>query len=299
MFKDDLLKGKRILITGGGTGLGKSMAEKYLSLGADLYIVGRRAAILEETSKELMGEHDGSVIPVPCDIKDAQSIEDMMDDIWSVGPLTGLVNNAAGNFISQTHKLSPRAFNSIADIVMRGTFYVTNAAGRRWIEGGDKGTIISILTTWVWNGSAHAVPSAMSKTAVAAMTRSLAVEWGKYGIRINAIAPGAFPTKGAGDRLMPQGTDAGKASADAGTGYTANPMGRVGQHEEHNNLGVFLMADGCDYLNGEIIGLDGGGWLANGGNFSGLTALEDEQWDAIRNQIKSTNEKDKAQRIGQ
>jgi NAD(P)-dependent dehydrogenase (short-subunit alcohol dehydrogenase family) len=275
------------------------MAEKYLSLGADLFIVGRRAAILEETAKELMGDHGGSVVPLPCDIKDAQSIEDLMDDTWSAGPLTGLVNNAAGNFISQTHKLSPCAFNSIADIVMRGTFYVTNAAGRRWIEGGDKGTIISILTTWVWNGSAHAVPSAMSKTAVAAMTRSLAVEWGKYGIRINAIAPGAFPSKGAGDRLMPQGTDAGKASADAGSGYTANPMGRVGQHEEHNNLGVFLMADGCDYLNGEIIGPYGGGWLANGGNFSGLTALEDEQWDAIRNQIKSTNEKDKAQRIGQ
>ena len=291
MFKDDLLKGKRILITGGGTGLGKVMAEQYVSLGAEVFICGRRKAVLDETAAELMDKHGGHVVAYPCDIKDAQSIDDMLDEIWLGGPLTGLVNNAAGNFIAQTHKLSPRAFNSIADIVMRGTFYMTNGCGARWIEGGDKGSVISILTTWVWNGSPFTVPSAMSKTAIAAMTKSLAVEWGKYGIRLNAIAPGAFPTKGMSARLMPG------AAGDPSQQYATNPMRRAGEMPEFANLATFLMADGVEYLSGEVVAIDGAGWLANGGNFAQLGDLSDEQWDGIREAIKGANEKDKAQRI--
>ncbi|MDX1580359.1 MAG: SDR family oxidoreductase [Alphaproteobacteria bacterium] len=291
MFKDDLLKGKRILVTGGGTGLGRVMAEEYLKLGADVVIAGRRKSKLDEAAGEMMDAHGGNVVGISCDIKDAQAVDDMLEEIWHTGGLTGLVNNAAGNFIAQTHKLSPRAFNAIADIVMRGTFYVTNGVGRRWIENGDRGSVISILTTWVWNGSPFTVPSAMSKTAVAAMTKSLAQEWGPHGIRLNAIAPGAFPTKGAWERLMPSG-------GDEESRYENNPMRRHGEMPELANLATFLMADGIEYLTGEVIAIDGAGWLANGGNFSQLSHLTDEQWDQIREMIQGTNQKDKAERNG-
>ena len=206
MFQQHLLKGKNILITGGGTGLGREIAAKYLELGADLWIAGRRAAVLQDAAKELMAEHGGRVRTHAVDIRDFAAVDAMVQRIWDEsGPLTGLVNNAAGNFISPTKDLTPNGFNAIANIVFHGTFYVTHAVGRRWIEGGHKGSVISILVTWVWTGSPYVVPSAMSKAALNVMTKSLAVEWGRYGIRLNAIAPGPFPTEGASKRLRPGG----------------------------------------------------------------------------------------------
>ena len=251
MFKEGLFKGKRILVTGGGTGLGKEIASKYLELGAEVWIAGRRGSVLEQTAKELVGAHGGTVRTHAVDIRDAQAVDAMVQRIWDeAGPLTGLVNNAAGNFISPTKDLTPNGFNAIANIVFHGTFYVTHAVGRRWIADGHKGSVISILVTWVWTGSPYVVPSAMSKAALHVMTKSLAVEWGRYGIRLNAIAPGPFPTEGASKRLRP----------DSGFEDTTDtiPMRRVGQMAELRNLAAFLMADGCDYLTGETIAIDGG-----------------------------------------
>jgi NAD(P)-dependent dehydrogenase (short-subunit alcohol dehydrogenase family) len=289
MFTEGLFKGKRILVTGGGTGLGKEIASKYLELGAEIWIAGRRGPVLEQTAKELMGAHGGTVRTHAVDIRDAQAVDAMVQRIWDdAGPLTGLVNNAAGNFISPTKDLTPNGFNAIANIVFHGTFYVTHAVGRRWIEGGHKGTVISILVTWVWTGSPYVVPSAMSKAALHVMTKSLAVEWGRYGIRLNAIAPGPFPTEGASKRLRP----------DSGFEDTTGtiPMRRVGQMPELQNLAAFLMADGCDYLTGETIAIDGGGYLANGASFSGLDKLSDADWRRMRELIKAQNDKDRAGR---
>ena len=289
MFCEGLLKGKRILVTGGGTGLGKEIAARYLALGAELWICGRRGAVLEETARELAAKHGGSVRAHAVDIRDAQAVDAMVQRIWDeAGPLTGLVNNAAGNFISPTKDLSPNGFNAIASIVFHGTFYVTHAVGRRWIRDGVRGTVISILVTWVWNGSPYVVPSAMSKAGLHVMTKSLAVEWGKYGIRLNAIAPGQFPTEGAMKRLRPDGS--------AEDGAARNPMRRIGQMPELQNLATFLMADGCDWLTGETIAVDGAGWLATGGNFAELDRLSDADWDRMRALIKSQNEKDRAGR---
>ena len=290
MFKDGLLAGKRILVTGGGTGLGEVMTEAYARLGASLYICGRRASVLEETAKRIAGETGASVKGIACDIRVAEAVEEMIAQIWADGgPLTGLVNNAAGNFISRTKDLSPRGFNAIADIVFRGSFYVTLACGKRWIESGNHASVISILTTWIWNGGPFTVPSAMSKAGLNIMTKSLAVEWGPYGIRLNAIAPGPFPTKGAWERLNPEG-------ASRGDSASYNPMGRVGEMPELANLAVFLMADGADYLTGQTIAIDGGMHLASGGNFATLAKLGDADWERIRNEIRGANEKDKAQR---
>ncbi|MBI2316217.1 MAG: SDR family oxidoreductase, partial [Betaproteobacteria bacterium] len=217
------------------------MADKYLELGAELYICGRRREVLERTAAELMEKRGGSVKTYAVDIRDPQSVDAMADWIWNDGgPLTGLVNNAAGNFISRTEDLSHRGFDAIANIVLHGTFYATHAVGRRWIKGGDKGSVISIVVTWVWTGSPFVVPSAMSKAGVHAMTQSLAVEWGRYGIRLNAIAPGTFPTEGASQRLSPGSEH--RASDIART----NPMRRLGRMPELQNLAVFLMADGCE-----------------------------------------------------
>ena len=292
MFRSDLLKGKRILVTGGGTGLGKEMADEYAKLGAEIYICGRRGSVLEETAKEISTTRKVKVTPIECDIRVPEAIEDLMTRIFNEGPLTGLVNNAAGNFISRTKDLSPRGFNAISDIVFRGSFYMTLAAGKRWIETKTKANVISILTTWVWNGGPFTVPSAMSKAGLNIMTKSLAVEWAGYGIRLNAIAPGPFPTKGAWERLNPGQMGMGD-TADSSTGI---PMGRVGQMQELRNLATFLMADGCDYLTGETINIDGGGYLGGGGNFSRLARFGDSEWEQIRNMVKSANDKDKAQR---
>jgi NAD(P)-dependent dehydrogenase (short-subunit alcohol dehydrogenase family) len=290
MFKDGLLNGKRILITGGGTGLGKEIATKYLQLGAEVWIAGRRGGTLDATAKELMAKHGGTVGAHAVDIRDAQAVDAMIERIWTEsGPLTGLVNNAAGNFISPTKDLTPNGFNAIANIVFHGSFYVTHAVGKRWIAGGHKGSVISILVTWVWTGSPYVVPSAMSKAGLNVMTKSLAVEWGRYGIRLNAIAPGPFPTEGAAKRLHP----------DTGTFEDATqltPMRRVGQMPELQNLAAFLMADGCEFLTGETIAIDGGGYLANGASFTELDKLSDADWQRMRALIKTQNDKDRAGR---
>jgi NAD(P)-dependent dehydrogenase (short-subunit alcohol dehydrogenase family) len=289
MFKDGLLAGKRILVTGGGTGLGREIAARYLELGAELWIAGRRGGVLDATAKELMARHGGSVRTHAVDIRDAQAVDAMVQRIWDeAGPLTGLVNNAAGNFISPTKDLTPNGFNAIANIVFHGSFYVTHAVGKRWIAGGHKGSVVSILVTWVWTGSPYVVPSAMSKAGLHVMTKSLAVEWGRYGIRLNAIAPGAFPTEGAAKRLRPDGR-----LEDASAG---NPMRRVGQMHELQNLATFLMADGCEWLNGETIAVDGGGCLANGASFTELDSLSDADWERMRAKIRAQNEKDRAGR---
>jgi NAD(P)-dependent dehydrogenase (short-subunit alcohol dehydrogenase family) len=294
MFRADLLKGKRFLVTGGGTGLGKEMADEFAKLGAEVYICGRRGSVLQETANELAKKNNAKVTAVECDIRVADAVEDMMTRVFNEGPLDGLVNNAAGNFISRTKDLSPNGFNAIANIVFHGTFYVTLAAGKRWIEQKKKANVISILTTWVWNGGPFTVPSAMSKAGINIMTKSLAVEWAPHGIRLNAIAPGPFPTKGAWERLNPGSMRQGMGSeTDSSAG---NPMGRVGEMQELRNLATFLMADGCDYLTGETIAIDGGGFLGGGGNFSQLSKLGDSEWQAIRDMIKGTNEKDRAKR---
>ena len=289
MFKEGLLSGKRILVTGGGTGLGKELASRYLSLGAEIWIAGRRGPVLDATAKEMMAAHGGTVRTHAVDIRDAQAVDAMIERIWTeAGPLSGLVNNAAGNFISPTKDLTPNGFNAIANTVFHGTFYVTHAVGKRWIAGGHKGSVVTILVTWVWTGSPNVVPSAMSKAGLHVMTKSLAVEWGKYGIRLNAIAPGAFPTEGASKRLRPDGK-----FEDANA---SNPMRRVGEMPELQNLATFLMADGCEWLTGETIAIDGGGYLANGGSFTDLDNLSDADWERMRNLIKAQNEKDRSGR---
>ncbi|HTQ74595.1 MAG TPA: SDR family oxidoreductase [Burkholderiales bacterium] len=290
MLAKDLLKGKRILVTGGGTGLGREMAAKYAELGAGLVLCGRRREPLEKTAAELKSRFGASVKCHTADIRDAASVEAMVQAIWDDGgPLTGLLNNAAGNFISRTEDLSSRGFDAIANTVFHGTFYTTHAVGKRWIAGGNKGSVVSIVVTWVWAGSPFVVPSAMSKAGVHIMTKSLAVEWGRYGIRLNAIAPGIFPTEGAGKRLAP-----GRDFRDEA--LAVNPMHRTGVMSELQNLAAFLMADGCDFLTGQTIALDGGANLVNGGSFNELFKWGDAEWKAARDAIKAQNEKDKQQR---
>lgn len=290
MFKADLFKGKTFLITGGGTGLGKTMLDKFLELGADAVICGRRGSVLEETAAEMMGKYPGRrVHTYTCDIKVAAAVEEMITAVWrEVGPLDGLVNNAAGNFISQTKDLSPRGFDAIAGIVFHGSFYVTHACGRRWIAEGRKASVLSILTTWVWTGSPFVVPSAMSKAGIAVMTQSLAVEWGRYGIRLNAIAPGPFPTEGAWARLNPRG--------DSDRYKDRNPMQRVGRHSELANMAAFLMCDEVEYINGEVIAIDGGAGIMGAGTFSNMLGYGEQEWQKIREAIQSTNAADKAKR---
>ena len=288
MFKKDLLKNKRILVTGGGTGLGKEMASHYAEHGAELYICGRRLNVLEETANELKEKFNAKVHFETLDIRASKDVDDYIERIFEEGPLDGLVNNAAGNFISPTKDLSHKGFDAIANIVFHGTFYITHSVGKRWIDLGHKGSIISILTTWVWTGSPYVVPSAMSKSGLNAMTQSLAAEWGKYNIKVNAIAPGPFPTKGAWDRLNPGGNDEGSMGSV--------PLGRVGEMVELQNLATFLMADGCDYLTGQTIGIDGAQYLTGGGTFSALDKLSDDDWEQMRAMIRSSNNKDKADR---
>jgi NAD(P)-dependent dehydrogenase (short-subunit alcohol dehydrogenase family) len=289
MFRDGLLRGRRILVTGGGTGLGKGMAERFLALGADVIICGRRKSVCDATAAELMDKHRGTVTAYGIDIRDAAAVDAMIGDIFSTAPLTDLINNAAGNFISRTEDLSPRGFDAVANIVMHGTFYVTHAVGKRWIAGGQRGNVVSIVVTWVHNGGPYVVPSAMSKSAVHTMTMSLATEWAGHGIRLNAIAPGTIPTEGASKRLSP-----GESSTDRTV--RANPMGRVGRMEELQNLATFLIADGCEWLTGETITLDGAQSHATGSNFYELRHWSDAQWQTAREAIKAQNEKDRAQR---
>ena len=289
MFSDQLLAGRRILVTGGGTGLGKSMAAKFLQLGAEVHICGRRKIVCDETATELMGDYGGRVVSHGVDIRNAMAVDEMVEQIWTSGPLTDLINNAAGNFVSRTQDLSPRGFDAVANIVMHGTFYVTHAVGKRWIAGRHPGNVVSITVTWVRNGSPFVVPSAMSKSAIHAMTMSLAAEWGRYGIRLNTIAPGEIPTEGMSKRLNPNDQPGARTIA-------RNPMGRVGKMEELQNLAVFLISGGCDWINGETIAMDGAQALAMGGNFYELREWSDADWQQARDNIAKQNEKDRAAR---
>ena len=294
MFRDGLMKGQRILITGGGTGLGKVMAEACVMLGAQVYICGRRGGVVEETAKALTdahGEAGGTCKGVACDIRVPEAIHDMLDQVWADGgALTGLVNNAAGNFISRTEDLSPRGFDAIANIVFRGSFFVTLDAGKRWLAEGKHASVVSILTTWVWHGGPFTVPSAMSKAGLNVMTQSLAVEWGNRGIRFNAIAPGPFPTEGAWARLNPGGSTRPQEHDPT------IPLGRNGDMRELANLAVYLLHPLSAYVNGQTIAIDGASHLQGGGGYSRLSSWGDAEWEQARNAIKSANEKDRAQR---
>lgn len=296
MFKSDLLRGKRILVTGGGTGLGREMATRFAELGADLYLCGRRQEVVEATAKEISERYGVRVKAHALDIRDADAVDSYIDSIWADGgPLDSLLNNAAGNFISRTEDLSHRGFDAIANIVMHGTFYVTHSVGRRWVAEarnaqarGDSPpvrSVISILVTWVFNGGPFVVPSAMAKSAIANMTKSLAAEWGRYGVRLNAIAPGEFPTEGMNARLSPGQKTIGREAL--------NPMGRVGRMEELQNLSTFLLADGVEWMTGQILTIDGGNALATGGNFYAYRSYEDEDWARIRDNIRAQDKKDK------
>jgi len=289
MFSDKLLSGRRILVTGGGTGLGKGMAERFLSLGAEVHICGRRKSVCDETATELMDQYGGRVVSHGVDIRDAQAVDNMIEQIFSEGPLTDLINNAAGNFISRTEDLTPKGFDAVANTVMHGTFYVTHAVGRRWIARKLPGNVVSITVTWVRNGSPYVVPSAMSKSAIHAMTMSLAMEWGRHGIRLNTIAPGEIPTEGMSKRIKP-GDEAGVHT------IAMNPMGRIGKIEELQNLAVFLISGGCDWINGETIAMDGAQALAMGGNFYNLRQWSDADWIQAREAIRAQNDKDRANR---
>ena len=272
MYAAGLLAGKRILVTGGGTGLGKSIGARYVELGAELIICGRRQAVLEETADEFRKATPGAKVgAVVCDIRDAAAVDTMMDAVWSAGPLSALVNNAAGNFIARTENMSYRAADAILSVSLHGGLYCTMAAGRRWIERGDPGCVLSILSTSTITGRAFTAPSAMAKSGLLAMTRSLAVEWGPKQVRLVAIAPGLFPTQGAWERLRPGGRDAGKdPAADI-------PAGRVGRHEELANLAAYLVSDAAGYITGEMITIDGGYHLRTSGA-EDLLAWSDEQW---------------------
>ncbi|MBR0669791.1 SDR family oxidoreductase [Neoroseomonas soli] len=289
MFRDDILKGSRVLVTGGGTGLGRMMAERMLSLGAAVEIWGRRGEVVQATTAEMNAQHPGMATARAVDIKDPDAIEAAVAAMWAEGkPATHLINNAAGNFISRTEDLSHRAFHAIADIVFHGTFQVTQALGKRWIREKTGGAVVSIIVTWVRTGAPFVVPSAMSKAGIDAMTKSLAVEWGRHGIRLNAIAPGTIPTEGMFARLRPGEADPAARLAEK------NPMRRIGTPQDIGDLAAFLLTP--IWINGETIALDGGGWLSGGGGFQDYLAWGDAEWDAARARIKARNEADKAKR---
>lgn len=276
MLLPDSLKGKTIIITGGGTGLGKSMGKYMLELGANLVITSRKKEVLEKTAHELESQTGGKVLPVICDVRKYDEIENVIKTTEGhFGEVHGVLNNAAGNFISPTERLSHRAFDIIVDIVLKGTYYMTLAIGKNWISKKQPGTFLNIVTTYAWTGSGYVVPSACSKAGVLALTRSLAVEWAKYKIRSNAIAPGPFPTEGAWSRLLPG--DLVKKFDPA----ERIPLKRVGEHQELANLAAYLMSDYSAYINGEVITIDGGEWLRNGGEFSHLEMISDEMWNTI------------------
>jgi NAD(P)-dependent dehydrogenase (short-subunit alcohol dehydrogenase family) len=273
MFEKGLLAGKRILVTGGGSGLGAAMARRFVGLGAELIICGRRLEVLEAAALRMRGELGGKVDAIRCDIRDGAAVEAMMEAIWRQRPLDVLVNNAAATFLAQTERLSFRAADAILAPTLHGAMYCTLAAGRRWIEAGHKGVVLSILSTSTITGRAFTVPSAMAKSAVLAMTRSLAVEWGPRGIRTVAIAPGPFPTAGASGQLRPHGRDEGPAAR--------NPLGRVGEHRELADLASFLISDSAGYINGEMVVQDGGAHLRSSGA-EDLLQWSDAQWQAQR-----------------
>ena len=275
MFQADLLKDKVILLTGGGTGLGRAMGERFVELGAKLAICGRRQEVAEQTAAEIARVKGGETFATRCDVRQADQVEALMDAvIGRFGRIDVLVNNAAGNFISPTERLSARAVDAVLGIVLHGTFYCSLTLGKRWIEQGQPGTMLNIVTTYAWTGSGYVVPSAAAKAGVLALTRSLAVEWGRYQIRQVAIAPGPFPTEGAWTRLMPRSDIEGRF-------IQTNPLGRVGHLTELTNLAAYLISDGAGYINGEVVTIDGGEWIYGAGEFNRLSDLTSEEWDEI------------------
>lgn len=276
MLRDDALKGKTIVITGGGTGLGRAMGTYFLKLGANLVITSRKLDVLQQAALEMESETGGLVLPLACDVREYDQVEDILaKSLDRFGSVDVLMNNAAGNFISPTERLSANAFSSIIDIVLKGTANCTLAFGKHWIAEKRTATVLNIVTTYAFTGSGYVVPSACAKGGVLTMTRSLAAEWGKYGIRLNAIAPGPFPTKGAWDRLLP-GELAQKFDPKKRV-----PLKRVGEYQELANLAAFLVSDFSAYINGEIITIDGGEWLQGAGQFNGLEAVTPEMWDIL------------------
>ncbi|MCB2049865.1 MAG: SDR family oxidoreductase [Novosphingobium sp.] len=289
IFRDDALANKVILITGGGGGLGKEIATAMSALGAKVHICGRRLGMLEEAANAISEKTGGVVKAHACDVRDADAVDVMIEGIWQDAPLTGLVNNAAANFISPTKDLSARGFRAITSTVMDGSFHATLSCGKRWIDQGIKGSVVSNLVTWVWTGSAFVVPSAMAKTALHAMTMSLASEWGPYGIRLNATAPGPFPTPEAWEKLNPL-----PDTQSSATNCDTIPLRRFGNMPELTNLIAFLLSDGCDYLTGQTIAIDGGQHLAAPSTFADLTNMTDDQWRAAREAIEASTAKSKA-----
>ncbi|PZX59266.1 NAD(P)-dependent dehydrogenase (short-subunit alcohol dehydrogenase family) [Algoriphagus ratkowskyi] len=276
MLKPGALKGKNILITGGGTGLGKSMGEYFLELGANIVITSRKLDVLLATAEEMMAAKGGKVIPIACDVREIEQVEAMWKEATGqLGQIHVVLNNAAGNFISPTERLSTNAFNTVLDIVLKGTSQVTLTAGKDWIAKKQAGVFLNIVTTYAWTGSGYVVPSAAAKAGVLALTRSLAVEWAKYDIRSNAIAPGPFPTEGAWSRLLPG--DLVKKFDPA----KKVPVGRVGEHQELANLAAYLVSDYSSYVNGEVMTIDGGEWLKGAGEFNNLDVIPEEMWDMM------------------
>lgn len=280
MFASDLLAGKKILITGGGTGLGKSIGKRYLELGAELVIAGRRKEVLDTTAEEFRAAIPGARVgTVQADVRDADSVEAMMEEVWSSSPIDVLLCNAAANFISRTETLSPRAVDAVLDIVLHGSFYCTIAAGKRWIAEGRPGNVISTVSTPTMTGSAFTAPSAAAKAGVLAMTRSLAVEWGPKGIRLNCVAPGLFPTPGAWEQLYPKGSQVEPQEQSV-------PLRRFGDHRELADLYSYLACDGSGYITGEMVVIDGGRWMqgVGGPSFRAMQDWNEEQWQAMRGQ---------------
>lgn len=288
MLRDNALSGKTIVVTGGGTGLGRAMGTYFLKLGANVVITSRKMDVLLKAAAEMEQEAAASnkggakVLAVQCDVRKPEEVDEVLrKTLETFGQVHGLLNNAAGNFISPTERLSANAFSTIIDIVLKGTANCTMAVGKHWIKEKQAGTILNIVTTYAFTGSGYVVPSACAKGGVLAMTRSLAAEWGKYGIRNNAIAPGPFPTKGAWDRLLP-GDMAKKFDFK-----NRVPLKRVGEHQELANLAAFMMSDFSGYINGEVITIDGGEWLQGAGQFNGLEAITPEMWDMLEMMTRS------------
>ena len=283
MLRDNALKGKTYVVTGGGTGLGKAMSTYLLELGANVVITSRKLEVLQKTAQELEEKTGGKVLALACDVRENDQVETVLSaTLAHFGQVDGLLNNAAGNFISPTERLSSNAFSTIIDIVLKGTVNCTLAFGKHWIKAKQPASVLNIVTTYAFTGSGYVVPSACAKGGVVAMTKSLAVEWGRHQIRCNAIAPGPFPTKGAWDRLLP-GDMAKKFDFK-----NRVPLKRVGDHQELANLAAYLLSDFSGYINGEIITIDGGEWLQGAGQFNGLEMITDEMWDGLEQMIRGT-----------
>ncbi len=281
MLSQNTLQGKTAFITGGGTGLGRSMAKKYLELGANVIIASRKLDVIQKAASELATETGGNVLGLACDVRKYEDVENVMKaGIEKFGQIDILVNNAAGNFISPTERLSHRAFDTVVDIVLKGSYNCTLALGKYWIENKIKGIVLSITTTYAWTGSAFVVPSACGKAGVLAMTRSLSSEWGKYGIRLNCIAPGPFYTEGAFDRLFP------KEVQEMLNPIDRIPLGRLGQHEELANLAAYLVSDFSGYITGEVVTIDGGEWLNGAGEFNFFNKVPSEMWDMLEQVVR-------------